>query len=120
MPIGYFGASTGAAAALCAAAVLGEEIGAVVCRGGRADMAGGALRLVKAPTLLIVGGDDRAVLRLNEEAADQLRCLHELSVFAGATHLFEDTCELERVGELAAAWFTRMIAHNHAAPAPIT
>lgn len=119
VPIGYFGASTGAAAALCAADLLGEEIGAVVCRGGRPDMAGGALRLVKAPTLLIVGGDDRAVLRLNEEAATQLHCLHELSVVAGANHLFEEPGALERVAELAAAWFTRTIAHNRPAPTPI-
>lgn len=118
VPIGYFGASTGAAAALCAAALLGDQIGAVVSRGGRPDMAGGALRLVTAPTLLIVGGDDRAVLQLNEEAAAQLRCRHELSVVAGATHLFEEPGALERVGDLAADWFTRTIAGSLPAPTP--
>jgi len=112
VPIGYFGISTGAAAALRAASSLRYEIASVVCRGGRPEMAGAALGLVTAPTLLIVGGADRTVLALNEEAADQLHCPHELAVVPGATHLFRELGALEQVGELAADWFTRTIAHN--------
>lgn len=108
LPVGYFGASTGAAAALCAAATLGDGIAAVVSRGGRPDMAGSSLEQVTAPTLLIVGGADRAVLTLNEEAAARLRCPHTIEVVPGATHLFEEPGALERVAELAAAWFARM------------
>jgi len=107
LPLGYFGASTGAAAALRAAAELREEIGAVVSRGGRPDMAVPRLGLVRAPTLLVVGGDDQAVLELNREAAALLRCEHELAVVPGATHLFEEPGALERVAELATAWFVR-------------
>jgi putative phosphoribosyl transferase len=108
-PIGYFGASTGAAAALCAAADLGGGIRAVVSRGGRPDLAGSRLDAVVAPTLLIVGGDDMAVLELNEAAARALRCPHELAVVPGATHLFEEPGALERVSELASAWFTERL-----------
>jgi putative phosphoribosyl transferase len=106
LPLGYFGASTGAAAALCAAAELGGGIGAVVSRGGRPDLAASKLAEVMAPTLLIVGGADWQVLGLNEEAARLLRCEHELAVVPGATHLFEEPGALERVSELAAAWFS--------------
>jgi putative phosphoribosyl transferase len=103
--LGYFGASTGAAAALRAAADPAAEIKAVVSRGGRADLAFDALAAVRAPTLLIVGGEDRDVLRLNELAAEQLRCEHRIVVVPGATHLFEEPGALEKVAELAGAWF---------------
>ena len=106
LPLGYFGASTGAAAALCAAAKLGEGIGAVVSRGGRPDLAGSRLPQVRAPTLLIVGGADWQVLKLNEQAGKLLRCEHELAVVPGATHLFEEPGALERVADLAAGWFS--------------
>jgi putative phosphoribosyl transferase len=104
-PFGFFGASTGAAAALVAAAGLGERVGAVVSRGGRPDLAGDALRDVLAPTLLIVGGRDEAVLRLNRQAAAALRCPHRIEVVAGATHLFEEPGALEQVAALAVDWF---------------
>jgi len=108
MPIGLFGASTGSAAALISAAQLGTRVAAVVSRGGRADLAGPAvLGAVTAPTLLIVGGADREVLRLNEQALAQLQCTRRLAVVAGAGHLFEEAGALEEVGELAAAWFCR-------------
>ncbi|MBK5218345.1 MAG: dienelactone hydrolase family protein [Thermoleophilia bacterium] len=106
VPVGFFGASTGSAAALCAAAELGNELDAVVSRGGRPDLAGEALWRVTAPTLLIVGGSDLNVLALNEEAAARLRCRHEIAVVPGASHLFEEPGALDRVGELAAAWFS--------------
>ncbi len=106
LPVGYFGASTGAAAALCAAADLGGGIRAVVSRGGRPDLAGSRLGEVIAPTLLIVGGDDLAVLRLNEDAARSLRCRHELAVVPGATHLFEEPGALQEVARLASAWLS--------------
>ena len=105
--IGYFGASTGAAAALVAAADLGYGIGAVVSRGGRPDLAGAALKGVTAPTLLIVGGLDDVVLRMNREALAHLRCKGEIHVVAGATHLFEEPGALEEVARLAADWFDR-------------
>lgn len=107
LPISYFGASTGAAAALRAAANLGSDICAVVSRGGRPDLAGASLDHVVSPTLLIVGGADWQVLALNEEAARLLRCEHEVAIVPGATHLFEETGALERVAQLAAEWFTR-------------
>ena len=107
LPISYFGASTGAAAALRAAAHPGAEIAAVVSRGGRPDLAAGSLEEVASPTLLIVGGADRQVLELNEQAARLLRCEHEVAIVPGATHLFEEPGALERVAELAAAWFSR-------------
>ena len=105
LPLGYFGASTGAAAALCAAAELGGGIGAVVSRGGRPDLAAHRLSEVASPTLLIVGGADWQVLRLNEEASGLMRCAHEVAVVPGATHLFEEPGALERVSELAGHWF---------------
>lgn len=103
--IGYFGSSTGAAAALMAAAGLGEEISAVVSRGGRPDLAGDALPLVKAPTLLIVGGHDETVIELNQAAYARLRCEKELRIIPGATHLFEESGALEQVADFAAVWF---------------
>lgn len=106
LPIGYFGASTGAAAALRAAAELGEGIAAVVSRGGRPDLAWAHLGEVTAPTLLVVGGADQVVLDLNESAAARLRCPHEISVVPLATHLFEEPGALEQVAERAKAWFT--------------
>jgi len=105
LPVGYFGASTGAAAALFAAARLGETIGAVVSRGGRPDLAGDSLPLVKAPTLLIVGGDDTEVLALNRAALRALQCEGVMEVAPGATHLFEEPGTLEAVVELARRWF---------------
>ncbi|HEX7058481.1 MAG TPA: dienelactone hydrolase family protein [Solirubrobacterales bacterium] len=105
MEIGYFGASTGAAAALCAAAELDGGVRAVVSRGGRPDMARGYLERVTAPTLLIVGGDDREVLTLNEKAAASLRCPHRIEIIPGATHLFEEPGALEQVSDLAEDWF---------------
>ncbi len=106
LSIGYFGASTGAAAALVAAAD-NEAIGAVVSRGGRPDLAGAALPKVKAPTLLIVGGDDTGVIELNQEAYDRLTCKKELKIVPGATHLFEEPGTLEEVARLARDWFKR-------------
>ena len=111
-PIGYFGASTGSAAALIAAARLGERIAAVVSRGGRPDLAGpAALAAVKAPTLLIVGGADHGVIELNQEAFKRMQCEKEFAVVRGATHLFEERGTLEQVQELAASWFTAHMAH---------
>jgi putative phosphoribosyl transferase len=104
-PIGYFGASTGAAAALAAAAELGEHITAVVSRGGRPDLAGPKLAEVTAPTLLIVGGRDRTVLDLNRSAQADLRCENRLEIVPGATHLFEEPGALDRVADLAQDWF---------------
>jgi putative phosphoribosyl transferase len=106
LPIGYFGASTGAAAALVAAARLREDIGAIVSRGGRPDMAGAVLGQVRAPTLLIVGGHDVGVLELNEQAFAQLQCEKSLEIVPGATHLFEEPGALDRVIDLARQWFT--------------
>lgn len=105
LEIGYFGASTGAAAALWAAADDPQGISAVVSRGGRPDLAGDRLKAVKAPTLLLVGGDDPLVVELNREAEMRLRCEKKLEVVPGASHLFEEPGTLERVAELAAAWF---------------
>ncbi len=110
LPLGSFGASTGAAAALIAAARRPELCVAVVSRGGRPDLAGAALSQVRAPTLLIVGGDDQEVLELNREAARQLRCEKELAVVPGATHLFEEPGTLESVVELARRWFRDHLA----------
>jgi putative phosphoribosyl transferase len=106
LPLGYFGASTGAAAALSAAAELGDQVSAVVSRGGRPDLARG-LGTVRAPTLLIVGGADDQVLELNREAQRQLRCPSEVAVVPGATHLFEEPGALEQVGRLAIDWLER-------------
>jgi len=107
LPIGLFGASTGAAAALVAAAQRPDQVSAVVSRGGRPDLAGDALPLVRAPTLLIIGGADVEVLMLNRAAARQMSCECELAVVPHATHLFEEPGTLEQVQELAARWFSR-------------
>lgn len=111
-PIGLFGASTGAAAALRVAAAKTDDIGAVVSRGGRPDMAGEVLRNVKAPTLLIVGGHDLEVLRLNEQALALLAAESSLEVVPGASHLFEEPGMLERVADLATEWFRRRLASS--------
>ena len=108
--IGYFGSSTGAAAALVAAAELPQDVDAVVSRGGRPDLAGNALPKVQAPTLLIVGGNDDIVIELNEMARDQMRCEVELEVIPGATHLFEEPGALEQVAKLASDWFVNHIS----------
>lgn len=111
--IGYFGASTGSAAALISAARLGHQIAAVVSRGGRPDLAGPvALAAVTAPTLLIVGGEDDGVLELNEQAFEHLRGVKEFRVVPGATHLFEERGTLEQVAALAAAWFSTHLADS--------
>ena len=116
MGIGLFGASTGAAAALCAAAARPGSVAAVVSRGGRPDLAAHCLPRVQAPTLLIVGGADREVLALNRQALRQLRCDKRLEVVPGATHLFEEPGALDSVAQLAAAWFaTHLGRRPHAA-----
>jgi putative phosphoribosyl transferase len=107
LPVGLFGASTGAAAALWAAAEYPDRIGAVVSRGGRPDLAGGRLGEVRAPTLLIVGGRDEVVLELNRVARELLACESALEVVPGATHLFEEPGALEAVSGLARDWFVR-------------
>ena len=107
--IGYFGSSTGGAAALVAATELPQDIAAVVSRGGRPDLAGDALPKVKAPTLLIVGGNDDIVIELNEMARDQMRCEVKLEIVPGATHLFEEPGTLEKVAKLASDWFVNHI-----------
>ena len=107
--IGYFGASTGGGAALVAAARIPDRIGAVVSRGGRPDLAGSALPRVKAPTLLIVGGDDAGVIELNEEAYDQLTCEKQMVLVPHATHLFEEPGTLEEVARMARDWFQRYL-----------
>ena len=108
LSIGYFGASTGAAAALVAAADR-DDIAAIVSRGGRPDLAGEALGRVKAATLLIVGGNDTQVIALNRSAQSQLRAANELRIVPGASHLFEEPGTLERVAKLAAEWFGRYL-----------
>ncbi len=110
LPIGLFGASTGAAAALEAAVARPDPVGAVVSRGGRPDLASGALPLVGCPTLFIVGGQDVEVLRLNRQAATLLRGTHALQVVPGATHLFEEAGALDQVAHLARDWFLRHLA----------
>ncbi|MBO0787658.1 MAG: dienelactone hydrolase family protein [Actinobacteria bacterium] len=114
VPVGYFGASTGAAAALWAAAEPGNQAAAVVSRGGRPDLAIPRLDHVTAPTLLIVGGLDHAVLGMNRSAQQHLRCENKLTVVPGASHLFEEPGALERVAELARDWFTGHLAPAHA------
>jgi putative phosphoribosyl transferase len=104
---GYFGASTGAGAALVAAVERPSVIRAVVSRGGRPDLAGPALAQVRTPTLLIVGGEDDVVIRLNQEALAELRCEKQLAIVPRATHLFEEPGTLEQVSELARQWFTQ-------------
>lgn len=108
--VGYFGASTGAAAALVAAAEVGTICGGVVSRGGRPDLAGDVLPLVKAPTLLIVGSLDYPVIELNQHALAQLQCEKELAIVPGATHLFEEPGTLDQVAHLASNWFQRHLA----------
>jgi len=105
LAIGYFGASTGAAAALNAAATFGSTIGAVVLRGGRPDLAAEALANVQSPTLLIVGGMDEVVIELNRQAYEKLQAKKHLAIVKGATHLFEEPGTLQEVARLAAAWF---------------
>ena len=104
--IGYFGSSTGGAAALVAAAELPQDVSAVVSRGGRPDLAGDALPQIQAATLLIVGGDDDIVIELNEMARDQMLCEVKLEIIPGATHLFEEPGALEQVAKLASDWFS--------------
>ena len=113
--IGYFGSSTGGAAALVAAAELPQGVGAVVSRGGRPDLAGDALPKVQAPTLLIVGGNDDIVIELNEMARDQMRCEVKLEIISGATHLFEEPGALEKVANLASDWFVSHLGGKAAA-----
>jgi len=110
LPLGYFGASTGAAAALVAAAELQDEIAAVVSRGGRPDLAGSDLADVNSPTLLIVGGNDTEVEVLNRRALAKLSCSKKLSIIPGATHLFVEPGTLEQVEVLAANWFLKQFA----------
>jgi dienelactone hydrolase len=113
-PIGYFGASTGSAAALIAAARLGHEVAAVVSRGGRPDLAGpAALAAVTAPTLLIVGGADYGVIELNQQSFGHMQCEKEFLVVPGATHLFEEPGALLQVSDAAARWFSAHFAHAH-------
>ena len=109
MPVGTFGASTGAAAALVAAASKPAGVRAVVSRGGRPDLAADALPNVQAPTLLIVGGLDGQVIEMNREAAARMACEHEISIVPGATHLFEEPGTLEEVARLAFGWFERWL-----------
>ncbi len=109
LTIGYFGSSTGSAAALIAAADLGEKVSAIVSRGGRPDLAGQALVRVKAPTLLLVGGDDYGVIELNQQAFALLGCDKKIEIIPGATHLFEETGTLEEVGRMAALWFSNYL-----------
>src|SRR2546429_6262740 len=103
--IGYFGSSTGGAAALVAAVDVPQDVGAIVSRGGRPDLAGEALPKVQAPTLLIVGGNDDIVIELNEQARNHMRCKVKLEIIPGATHLFEEPGALEQVARLASNWF---------------
>lgn len=110
LAIGYFGASTGGGAALVAAAQRPDLVRAVVSRGGRPDLAGNALPRVKAPTLLIVGGDDVPVIGMNEDAKRQMSTHVELEIVPGATHLFEEAGTLEQVAKLAAGWFSRYLS----------
>jgi putative phosphoribosyl transferase len=110
LQIGYFGASTGAAAALVAAAAMPDRVHAVVSRGGRPDLAGEDLTKVKAPTLLIVGSRDVPVIPLNQDALAQLRCEKQLEIVPGASHLFEETGALDAVSRLASAWFSKYLA----------
>jgi pimeloyl-ACP methyl ester carboxylesterase len=117
LPVGYFGASTGGGAALVAAARRPDRIGAVVSRGGRPDLAQDALPEVRAPTLLIVGGADSEVIRLNEQALRLLRAHKQLAIVPGASHLFEGPGQLDEVARLAAEWFVRYLAGPKPGPA---
>lgn len=112
LKIGYVGASTGAGAALLAAAEHPSGVAAIVSRGGRPDLAGPALAHVRAPTLLIVGGEDRPVIKLNQEAYAQLRVERRLEIVPGATHLFEESGTLQQVAHLARQWFERYLTEG--------
>jgi dienelactone hydrolase len=114
LQLSYFGSSTGAAAALVAAAEIPQDVGAIVSRGGRPDLAGDALPKVKAPTLLIVGGNDDIVIELNEMARDQMRCEVKLEIVTRATHLFEEPGALEKVAKLASDWFVHHLGVSSA------
>lgn len=118
MKVGYFGASTGAGAALVAAALEPQNIFAVVSRGGRPDLADRALDRVQAPTLLIVGGDDDVVIDLNRQAYARLHCPKEIEIVPGATHLFEEPGTLEQVAVLASRWFSEHLTHPQVQPSP--
>ncbi len=109
MKIGYIGSSTGAAAALVAASSTGNAVSAIVSRGGRPDLAGEALRKVKAPTLFIVGENDDAVLSLNQQALAELNCIKKLAIVPGATHLFEEKGTLEQASHMARHWFLQYL-----------
>ena len=111
LKIGYFGSSTGGGAALVAAAELPKEVFSVVSRGGRPDLAGDALTKVKAPTLLIVGGEDQVVIELNEQARAQMKCECKIDIVPGATHLFEEPGALEKVAKLASDWFVQHLGN---------
>jgi putative phosphoribosyl transferase len=112
LPVGYFGASTGAASALKAAARLEHMVKAIVSRGGRPDLALDDLKLIEAPTLLIVGSRDHVVIELNEQAYKYLTCYKKLEIIDGATHLFEEPGKLEEVAYLASKWFTEHIVNS--------
>ena len=112
LPIGYFGASTGAASALKAAAFYGDDIKTVISRGGRPDLALKDLHKVTAPTLLIVGGWDDVVIELNEKAYQELKCERKLEIIPNATHLFEEPGKLEEVSRISASWFTKHILNK--------
>ena len=112
--LGYFGSSTGGGAALVAAAEIPQDVGAIVSRGGRPDLAGDALPKVQAPMLLIVGGNDDIVIELNEMARDQMRCEVKLEIVPGATHLFEEPGALKQVATLASDWFVNHIGADGA------
>ncbi|CEK10541.1 dienelactone hydrolase family protein [Legionella hackeliae] len=110
LPLGYFGASTGAAAALIASTLKTESIKAVVSRGGRPDLAKEFLSRVTAPTLLIVGGNDEVVITMNEDAFSQMECVKQLEIVSGATHLFEESGTLNQAAQLAKNWFVRYLS----------
>ena len=109
MPAGYFGASTGAASALCAAARLENDIKAIVSRGGRPDLSMQVLHKIKAPTLLIVGGNDDIVIELNNKAYNSLAGIKKMEIIKGATHLFSESGKLEVVAELSSNWFDKYL-----------
>jgi putative phosphoribosyl transferase len=118
LPVGLFGASTGAAAALVAETRLARPVAAIVSRGGRPDLAGAALPKVKAPTLLIVGSEDHGVIELNREAFERLACEKDMVLVEGAGHLFEEPGTLEKVVEIARGWFARRLGGQRTVQAP--
>ena len=109
LPIGYFGASTGAASALFAASVLKDTVKAIVSRGGRPDMVEPVLGNVQAPVLLLVGSDDKGVIELNQQALQYLRCEKQMDLISGATHLFEEPGTLDEVAKRASLWFEKYL-----------